>query len=266
MSDFIYPSISDDRWESIWNEKSYGKIEAEIVGQQQEWARSKRPETTDGWLPRHLYKFKSVDLASPERTTKIFLNQTLWVSSLEELNDPLETAFVVPHGSAGEPIAKGMNHFFNTRWNGYVCLTEDPVCPQMWAHYAASHSGYCIAYRRSDSLLLCSTECRRIRYRPTPPVIDDGNVRNPDVADQIFWTKFDNWEYEREWRLRYPRASAYLPDGLLVPEGIIFGLRTSEGSMALLRSCAKNVRFGRIVPVESSPYDLQVKWESARAK
>jgi hypothetical protein len=85
-------------------------------------------------------------------------------------------------------------------------------------------------------------------------------IENIEQIDILFWTKSEAWEYEAEWRLRYPRASAYTAPNSLKPHGVIFGLRTSDNTKKLIRNWADNVRFGQIVP-SSEPYRIKVKWE-----
>ena len=86
-----------------------------------------------------------------------------------------------------------------------------------------------------------------------------------DSVHHVFWSKSDAWEYEREWRLMYPRANALVAPGLLVPSGVIFGLRTPDGTKALVRKWAPNIRFGQIVTTKT-PFQLQIRWENPNAR
>jgi hypothetical protein len=104
-------------------------------------------------------------------------------------------------------------------------------------------------------------------YRDTMPMfkaMDDSIQAMDDSIHHIFWRKSDAWEYEREWRLMYPRANAYVVPGLLVPSGIIFGLGTVTKSKKLLKKWAPYVRCGQIVSTKV-PYQLQIQWEDSDA-
>jgi hypothetical protein len=208
----------------------------------------------------YLYKYKSLDLKNPERIETLFADKRIWTASLDRFNDPLEAAFVVGASVPEVEIADALEDLAHSNWWGCVSLSSDPVCVQMWAHYAAEHSGVCIEYRRADSALLSSRQCQPMSYRYAVPVVNTLD----DSIHHIFWSKSDAWEYEREWRLMYPRANAYVAPGLLVPSGVIFGLRTTIESKKLLRKCAPYVRFGQIVST-NAPYRLQIRWEDTDA-
>lgn len=202
----------------------------------------------------YIYKYRAFIPAHPEWTTEIFTDEILYSPSIPELNDPLETAFICS-GVAADPIfADSINMMLKSNWYGCICFTRDPICVQMWAHYAASHEGYCVEYYRPNSFLL-SANCKPVLYRRTMP-----EITSIEQIDHLFWTKAEAWEYEAEWRLRYPRAGAKTASGLLKPHGVIFGIRTPYEVKNLIRSCAGDIRFGQIVP-SREPYRIKVKWE-----
>jgi Protein of unknown function (DUF2971) len=256
--DIKYPALDfRDPISSSWSEELCRELEEQFQDGQLTWAEMKIGEDGIRYPEyRHLYKYKSVDVMYPERTETIFTQKRLWAASLDRFNDPLEAAFVVCASLAETDLAILLNSVARSNWWGCVSLSSDPVCVQMWAHYAAQHSGICIEYRRADSFLLTSRNCQPMSYRGTMPLVEAID----DSIHHVFWSKFDAWEYEREWRLMYPRANAYLARGLLVPSGVIFGLRTTTETKQWVKTWAPDVRFGQIISTKT-PYRLQIRWE-----
>lgn len=256
MENVIYPSITPTNIQSIlWSERIYDTLVDTIRGWEKEWSPNQLHQLPHLHLGvDYIYKYRAFNPAHPEWTTEIFAEEILYSPSISELNDPLEAAFVYAEATADPIIVDGINMILKSNWYGCICFTRDPICVQMWAHYAASHEGYCVEYYRPGSFLL-STACKPVRYRRTMP-----KITSLEQIDDLFWTKSDVWEYEAEWRLRYPRAHGKTAPGLLKPHGVIFGLRTDPKVKNLIRDCARDIRFGQIV-LSSEPYRIKVKWE-----
>ena len=256
MINFSYPSITPTNIQSvIWNERIYDKLVDTMRGCEKEWSPDRLYQLPYLHLGiNYIYKYRAFNPAHPEWTTEIFTDEILYSPSIPELNDPLEAAFICAEAAADPVIADGINMLMRSNWYGCICFTRDPICVQMWAHYAGSHEGYCIEYYRPSSFLL-STLCKPVLYRRTMP-----EITNLEQIEALFWTKSETWEYEAEWRLRYPRAHGKTAPGLLKPRGVIFGLRTPEEVKNLIRSCAGEIRFGQIVPARE-PYRIKIKWE-----
>jgi hypothetical protein len=212
---------------------------------------------------RRLYKYRTFNFAHPERTTELLQKGVLWSSSIPKLNDPLEAAFVCREQSDDPSIRDAIGMMLTSNWFGCISLTIDPVCPQMWAHYASDHSGFVIEYDRHKLSLLCnSMDTQPMRYRRAMPAIlgDPALDGSQQELESLFWTKSEAWEYEREWRVRYPKADTLTAAGLLQPSGLIVGLRTGDSEKKMLRQWAGKIRFGQIEP-SSEPYRLQIRWE-----
>jgi hypothetical protein len=258
-----YPAINFKKpGLSSWTEELCREMETEFQTGQGAWASADIGDDAIQYPEYpHVYKYKSIDPRYPERTQTIFTEKRIWAASLDNFNDPLEAAFVLSASLTSTKLAAALSNLAQSNWWGCVSLSSDPVCVQMWAHYAASHSGVCIQYRRADSFLLCSNNCHPMSYRASTPMVQALD----DSIHHIFWTKSDAWEYEREWRLMYPRANAYLAPGLLVPSGVIFGLRTPPEIKKLIKEWAPNIHFGQIISTKT-PYQLQIRWENPHAK
>ena len=261
-TDFQYPAINfRGPLSTSWTEELCAGLESGFVAGQRAWVEAKIAETCirHPEYP-HLYKYMSVGLNARERMQTIFAEERIWAASLDKLNDPLEAAFLASSDLSHTDAVVALNNIAHSNWWGCVCFSTDPVCVQMWAHYAAQHAGICVQYRRAGSYLLSSKNCQPISYRRTMPRVE----ATEQSIHQIFWSKSDAWEYEREWRLMYPRANAYLAPGLVVPSGIVFGLRTPPETKELVRKTAPHMRFGQIVSARE-PYRLQIHWEQPDA-
>ncbi|SER40698.1 Protein of unknown function [Nitrosomonas sp. Nm51] len=96
---------------------------------------------------------------------------------------------------------------------GILSLSEKFDHPLLWAHYADSHKGFIIEFepehiffnrRRSDKDELF--HLRKVKYI-NKSSIDDMTLSEMH-GDDILATKDISWEYEAEWRMIVPLASA----------------------------------------------------------
>jgi len=87
---------------------------------------------------------------------------------------------------------------------GVLSLTEKPDNLLMWAHYAASHQGYCIGFS-SNSDFFNRKRSEHDEFYHIRKVVYDKNRPYKPIADltaqDTFLTKSDDWEYEQEWRM-----------------------------------------------------------------
>jgi len=119
----------------------------------------------------YIYKYRTIDPKHPERTEELFSDCKLWSPSIPNLNDPLEAAFIYRNAAADPVIAIAVTMMMASNWYGCICFSRDPICVQMWAHYASNHEGYCIEYYRPSSFLL-SAFCKPVLYRRGMPEIE----------------------------------------------------------------------------------------------
>lgn len=144
------------------------------------------------------------------------------------------------------------------KWDAYVgalCVSE--VCDSllMWAHYAASHTGFVLEFdaqhpffnaQRSENDEL--RHIRRVLYRDARP---SGLLLELEASD-MFLVKSTQWSYEREWRMFMALSEAndviatgsskiYLFD---VPAdaitGIVFGARASTQLQEAIHTTVKD--------------------------
>lgn len=85
---------------------------------------------------------------------------------------------------------------------GIQCLSEDWSCLPMWAHYAANGNGCVIEYTSIDEAFAGDDTqllngVHRVDYAPE----QQGVTFDPVSFRSLFFTKFSDWKYEREWRI-----------------------------------------------------------------
>lgn len=130
---------------------------------------------------------------------------------------------------------------------GILCLTEKQDNLLMWAHYTDSHQGFVLEFDGTapffDQRVNPEDELRHLRkvkYSPHRPTLSVSEIEHFDV----FLTKSQDWEYEQEWRMLSPLASASevidskptnihlfaFPKGVVT--SVIFGCRMNDNVKA----------------------------------
>ncbi|MEZ8111727.1 DUF2971 domain-containing protein [Vibrio splendidus] len=101
---------------------------------------------------------------------------------------------------------------------GVLSLTEKEDNLLMWAHYAESHSGYCIGFNSNHSFFNGKRSekdefyhLRKVEYLPYRPSKLMVDMNGTDM----FLLKSKVWEYEQEWRM-----CAVLPDADTIIDAI----------------------------------------------
>ncbi|WP_444922489.1 DUF2971 domain-containing protein [Microbulbifer sp. CnH-101-G] len=86
---------------------------------------------------------------------------------------------------------------FSSEWNSFL----------MWSHYAKSHSGICVGYKR-DGLQIEGGSEKALPVQYKNPAIhlqkmfhEPGGLVTDETARAFLHTKIQDWAYEREWRL-----------------------------------------------------------------
>ncbi|WP_460107425.1 DUF2971 domain-containing protein [Pseudomonas sp. H1_F01] len=136
-----------------------------------------------------LYKY-----LPPERVD-VVRNMAMRFTQLLSLNDPFEHSFMIgEHEYALDEDA-------STDEIKFVSLSRNHTNLLMWSHYAASHKGFCIGFKRSDPYFApaLSVRYRRLRSSFNGAVIN-GEISN-EITKRIALEKAIDWAYEEEERL-----------------------------------------------------------------
>lgn len=159
-------------------------------------------------MAEHYYKFRS--LQNLKRFIDIILNNRLYASRYDELNDPMEGVYLT-NPSNGNIIRLLRMEKYKTR----ICsLSEDYRHTLLWSHYADSHKGCCIEVSAVNERELPTS----VRYIEEIPVVND-----MQDGKELLSHKSTVWEYEKE--VRYFRKTSYLNIRI---HRIIFGLKVSN--------------------------------------
>ncbi|MGF6470136.1 DUF2971 domain-containing protein [Paraburkholderia youngii] len=163
---------------------------------------------------------------------KILRDQRFKLSTFDEANDPFELLAISMKNRHARQIYKDVLYRHWKTHLAMLCTSTTWHSPVMWAHYGDKHRGVCIGFDTAEHV-----HVSQVTYRPDrlPGLLDSLGQRQLPTEEQIMTvltTKFQDWEYEREWRIfaggreREADGKAYLDfqPGLTVRE-IILGAR-----------------------------------------
>ncbi|MGR2663099.1 DUF2971 domain-containing protein [Chromobacterium haemolyticum] len=208
----------------------------------------------------------------------------IYFSSCDQFNDVYENHFgiedisryIAPEVEDKEKVKRdNLDYFF--RFPELVrvfCASTRCNNSLMWAHYAAQHSGFCVAYSVEE--LMKSTVYRfqdnsenvvlkgcmlhgSIDYFESPPQISsetvvkfyeskgkDGTALN-DIIDTVFYCKSKDWEYEQEYRFAIPtglaKGNIFLKYPREAVRGVAFGVRAKNDNMNWIMSLFSGVKY-----------------------
>jgi len=137
---------------------------------------------------------------------------------------------------------------------GVLSLTERFDSLPMWAHYGAQAKGYALRFEGLDEEFAGDKTGSLNAVKPVRYVEDlIGLTHDPSTQDNLFFCKFKDWSYEREWRVVSALSACHLSKGRdmylrsVVPSrvtGIICGWNISKTEIDLLVSEIKQINAG----------------------
>lgn len=138
-----------------------------------------------------------------------------------------------------EHVRNGCREFCETNLNmGVLSLCEDYRNILMWSHYADEHRGICIEFERTNSNFLGDSDMTKpVKYLKSYPKIRAIDFMTPSsvsINQKMLWTKSNDWEYEREWRMISEIGNKIFPIPAKITS-IIFGIRASQRSIDIIR-------------------------------
>ncbi|GGD51928.1 hypothetical protein GCM10011514_15200 [Emticicia aquatilis] len=199
------------------------------------------------------YKYRGRDTF--ERDLESILNNQLYASSFDKLNDPFEATFKEEISQFGETLkmlgvdSSEVKHNFKevldyTSKLGIYSLSYTPINELMWAHYSSSHEGFCIEYD-IEKIKWSEFENRFIKeldvdYKDAIPVLKWDDIYDlENVLKKMYATKSLSWQYEKEVRLLFDNygLKSYHSSALT---GIYFGAKMSDNLKQILINSLKN--------------------------
>lgn len=91
---------------------------------------------------------------------------------------------------------------------GVLSLAENWSCPLMWSHYGDQHKGICLGF---DTPRLSDVTLKKVNYEGQRCIkcsdlmscfIEGNSVALEGIEETFFFTKANEWKYEREWRVK----------------------------------------------------------------
>ena len=155
-----------------------------------------------------LYKYKTTDYLQD-----IIINKHLYCSKFNELNDPMEWAFV-----ADPNMKDQIKKLINGNQKEYYricCLSRSKQYGLMWSMYAKDHKGVCLEIEidESDDSVFQKLSNENhvdsskwtwsdIQYKSKADNLENDNCQNGNrfKLETFLWTKSVQWEHEQEVR------------------------------------------------------------------
>ncbi|QEM69493.1 DUF2971 domain-containing protein [Geobacter sp. FeAm09] len=157
------------------------------------------------------------------------------------------------------------------RKNGVLSLAESWSCPLMWSHYGDQHNGICLGYEttRSSYDLM-----KKVDYDGTRCIkcsdlvnsyVNDCSTAKERIKDAFFFTKANDWKYEREWRLISDKPGEESSPFELTE--IYFGMRCDHAVKATIVNLMSgfDIDYYEVFP-RTDTFDLQARRLDTEAK
>jgi len=124
----------------------------------------------------------------------------LKVARLADLNDPFESMSVTWRELNLKKRSEEWKALYD-QLIGLLCFSQNWTNPVLWSHYADKHKGICLGFDvpRADAVDIAYEEHRLEIKLP-----DKVEQLPPDLERKVLNTKFKDWAYEREVRVKVP--------------------------------------------------------------
>lgn len=129
----------------------------------------------------------------------ILPEQQIRISTFDRVNDPFELLGQIKNGNRQKHDFAWLRKYWTEAF-GFISFSDNWRSPLMWAHYASNHTGVCLG------IDVRIEEPQQIQYLSARSITDIDFTDFETAADvelfkRIATTKFEQWAYEREWRL-----------------------------------------------------------------
>ncbi len=218
-----------------------------------------------------------------ERDIELLSQDTIYIPTIEQLNDPAEALFddslfnlqmklFKPFASSGsmERVKVALHDLYNkVRSSGIYSLSMEPVNELMWAYYASGHCGYAIIF---DTEVL-SKSFKEVKYdnmyeidvvySKNLPRFDITRIKRQSIEDMLqcfVGNKSKVWEHEAEHRLVFDKGGRELKIDYRAIKGFLFGCRMVEKDIDFIMKTfsGRNLDYSKIVLKDNS-YELTLK-------
>lgn len=118
---------------------------------------------------------------------------------------------------------------------GVLSLAETWNCPLMWSHYGDQHKGICLGFDTSPLPGLNDMRPKKVNYEGQRCVkcsdlvsyfCDGSDLALERIKQTFFFTKANDWKYEREWRVTSEKSQEEASPFEL--KEVYFGMRCDD--------------------------------------
>ena len=120
------------------------------------------------------------------------------ISRIGQLNDTFEFLAVDLADAWKKAALENWKNTLDEQY-GLICFCANWSNPLMWGHYADSHKGIALGFEIPDDVLLKVVYTKNrasIAFDPDTRSVVGGE----DTVNRLLKTKFEDWEYEQEYR------------------------------------------------------------------
>ena len=132
----------------------------------------------------------------------------LKIAQLDDLNDPFELWAIAQSDPHLRQAIRATKQEMAQQY-GMLCFSLDWQNPLLWSHYADRHRGLALGFDVDEQIL------KPVSYVETRPILEEIDIR---VAHSLLFTRYIDWQYEREVRIyamlndRDPEIGLYFGD------------------------------------------------------
>ena len=218
-----------------------------------------------------------------ERDIELLSHDTIYIPTIEQLNDPAEALFddslfnlqmklFKPFASCGsmERVKEALRDLYNkVRSSGIYSLSKEPANELMWAYYASGHCGYAIVF---DTEVL-SQSFKDVKYdnmyeidvvySTKLPQFDITKMKGQSIEDTLkcfVGNKSQVWKHEGEHRLVFDKGGRKLKIDYRAIKGFVFGSRMAEEDIDFIMKTfsGRDLEYSKI-ELRDISYELSLK-------
>lgn len=218
-----------------------------------------------------------------ERDIELLSHDTIYIPTIEQLNDPAEALFddglfnlqmklfkpLVSSGSM-ERVKDSLRDLYNkVRSSGIYSLSKNPANELMWAYYASGHCGYAIIFD-TEVLSKSFKEVKYdnmyeidVAYSNKLPQFDITKIKRQSIEDTLkcfVGYKSQAWKHEAEHRLVFDRGGRILKIDYRAIKGFVFGSRMAEEDIDFMMKTfsGRDLDYSKI-ELKDNSYELSLK-------
>ena len=218
-----------------------------------------------------------------ERDIELLSHDTIYIPTIEQLNDPAEALFddslfnlqmklFKPFAYSGsmERVNDALRDLYNkVRSSGIYSLSREPANELMWAYYASGHCGYAIIF---DTEVL-SRSFREVKYdnmyeidvaySTKLPQFDITKIKGQSIEETLqcfVGNKSQAWKHEGEHRLVFDKGGRKLKIDYRAIKGFVFGSRMAEEDIVFIMKIfsGRDLDYSKI-ELKDNSYELSLK-------